>query len=363
MSAPRLEIDLNKVFYNAKTLVTRLNDRGISVTGVTKVALGSVEIANVLLQAGVISLGDSRISNIKSMRVSKSHLLMQQATTMLIRSPMLSQVAEVLEYADISCNTEIDVIKKLSDAAYRRGYNHHIVLMVELGDLREGIMPKDLTETVRAVLALPNIILKGIGANLACRSGVSPDPVNMMTLSQLAEDIETEFNLTLEIVSGGNSANLTWALDRQNETGRINHLRLGESIFLGCETLDRKPITGLYTDAIQLIAEVIEAKVKPSKPTGNIAQTAFGKVLPMVDRGNVSQAILAVGIQDVDTDGLRAVMGIEVTGASSDHLIVESAHGTLRVGEEIAFQVDYSALVRSMTSPFVSKKYLPCRHF
>ena len=32
--------------------------------------------------------------------------------------------------------------------------------------------------------------------------------------------------------------------------GKINNLRLGESIYLGCETLHRKPIPGLFTDAL-----------------------------------------------------------------------------------------------------------------
>ena len=66
--APRLEVDLGKISHNAHTLVQRLSSRGISVTGVTKAALGSADIANVMLQAGVSSLGDSRIENIESMR-------------------------------------------------------------------------------------------------------------------------------------------------------------------------------------------------------------------------------------------------------------------------------------------------------
>ena len=36
---PRLEIDLDKIHHNARTLVERLAKRGISVTGVTKVVM------------------------------------------------------------------------------------------------------------------------------------------------------------------------------------------------------------------------------------------------------------------------------------------------------------------------------------
>jgi predicted amino acid racemase len=355
MPAPRLVIDLDKIYHNARTLVDRLAQRGISVTGVTKAALGCAEIAATLLAAGVKRLGDSRIENIEAM-----HLAQVPASMTLIRSPMLSQVQRVVEHADISFNTELEVIRKLSREAQRAGRNHGVIFMVELGDLREGIMPDDLTDTVRETLSLPNIVFKGIGTNLACRSGVSPDGRNMAKLSELADSIEATLGLAVEIVSGGNSANLEWALSGE-QIGRINDLRLGEAILLGRETLHRQPIDELHTDAITLCAEVIEAKAKPSKPTGRIAQTAFGTTPPVTDRGWVTQAILAVGQQDIDPTGLQAPTGIDVLGASSDHLILESDRCELSVGAEMIFQLNYSALLRAMTSPFVTKVLTNCR--
>lgn len=349
MTAPRLEIDLDKIRHNARTLVGRLGKRGISVTGVTKATLGSAEIAATMLEAGVKGLADSRIENIEALPLGQIH-----ASMTLIRSPMLSQAKRVVAHADASYNTEIEVIKKLSLEAQKAGRTHEVILMVELGDLREGIMPRDLLDCVRETLNLPNIAFKGIGTNLACRSGVSPDGKNMTLLSELADLIEATFGLTVEIVSGGNSANLDWALSAA-AIGRINDLRLGEAILLGCETLHRQPIDGLYTNAITLYAEVIEAKIKPSKPLGRIAQTAFGEGLPLIDRGLIKQAILAVGHQDIDPFGLQAPAGIDVMGASSDHLILESHNFELSVGAEVAFQLNYSALVRAMTSPFIAK--------
>ena len=349
MPAPRLEIDLAKIVHNARTLVERLAKRGISVTGVTKATLGSVEIAGALLRAGVAALGESRIENIEALR--RDHV---SAPTYLIRSPMLSQVERIVMHANVSFNSEIEVIRRLSHAAQKLGRSHGVVLMVELGDLREGIMPDDLFEIVRETLRLPNINFKGIGTNLACRCGVSPDGKNMAELSALADSIEATFDLKIEIVSGGNSANLQWALSGE-EIGRINDLRLGESILLGCETLQRQPIDGLHTDAITLFAEVIESKLKPSLPTGKIAQTAFGPAPDLTDRGEVRQMILAIGRQDIDPSGLQPPAGYTVMGASSDHLILESSGDGLPVGAEVPFQLNYSALVRAMTSPFITK--------
>jgi predicted amino acid racemase len=349
MTAPRLEVDLQKIHHNARTLVERLAGRGISVTGVTKATLGSPEIARALLSAGVRGLGDSRIENIESMRRARV-----AASMTLIRSPMLSQAHRVVAHADVSFNTELDVISGLSRAAEKTRRSHGIVLMVELGDLREGIMPGKIESTVRETLRFPYITLVGIGTNLACRSGVAPDARNMAELSAIARSIEAVFGLTVAIVSGGNSGNLTWALSSR-DTGRINDLRLGESILLGRETLRRQPIDGLHTDAITLVAEVIESKVKPSRPWGEIAQAAFGETPRATDRGHISQAIFAIGQQDTDPRGLDAPPGIDVLGDSSDHLITESSGDRLAVGAEVRFQLNYSALVRAMTSPFVVK--------
>jgi predicted amino acid racemase len=351
VTAPRLEIDLDKIHHNAHTLVERLAPTGISVTGVTKATLGSPEVANVLLGAGVSGLGDSRIDNIEVMRRARVG-----APIMLIRSPMLSQVDRVVAHADASCNTELDVIRALSSAARKAERTHGILLMVELGDLREGILPGDLEGIVSETLNLPNVTLQGIGCNLACQSGVAPDAKNMAALSDLADTIDATFGITLKTISGGNSANLPWALSGAS-AGRINQLRLGEAILLGCEPLHRQPIEGLHTDAFTFVAEVIESKIKPSEPWGELAQTAFGEPMPTTDKGSQPRTILAAGRQDVDPNGLSSLLGVEVLGASSDHLIVNT-DSCLPPGSELTFQLNYAALMVAMTSPFVTKVLL-----
>lgn len=350
MTAPRLEIDLDKIRHNARVLVDRLGARGISVWGVTKAMPGLPDIARALLSAGVSGLADSRIENIKSLRLAPI-----DADMALIRSPMISQAALVVGNADMSLNTELDVISELSKAACAMGRKHGILLMVELGDLREGILPRDLEDVVRQVLHFPNITLKGIGTNLACRCGVVPDAKNMGELSGLADAIDATFGPVLSIVSGGNSSNLNWVLEGA-DTGRINNLRLGESILLGCEPLHRQPIEGLYTDAFTLVAEVIESKVKPSRPWGEVAEAAFGAVVPLAETGDISQAICALGHMDTDPEGLTPPSGIKILGSSSDHLILDSGEKRLPVGADIAFQLNYSALIRASVSPFITKQ-------
>ena len=354
MSAPKLEIRLDLIRHNTRNLVGRLGDRGIDVCGVTKATLGSREIAAAMLAGGVTSLGESRIENVEALRRAGVN-----SEIMLVRSPMPSQVERVVSAADLSLTTEFEVIYQLSVSARQQGRRHGVVLMVELGDLREGIMPDDLLKVASDVLELPGVVLRGIGTNLACHSGVVPDDFNMAELSALANSLEATLGVELDIVSGGNSAHLDWVLNAGSAIGRINHLRLGESILLGLEPLRRSVPDGLKTDAFTLFGEVIESKHKPFRPRGNLAQTAFGQTrLAQATRGAGTRVIVALGRQDVDTDGLFPPAGYEILGASSDHLLLTTYSDPPSVGSELRFGLNYSALVRAMTSPFISRQFV-----
>jgi predicted amino acid racemase len=229
---------------------------------------------------------------------------------------------------------------------------HKIILMVELGDLREGLLPLAVHGAVENILELDGIELAGIGANLACFGGIKPDNENMGQLSLIAKEIELEFGLTLAFVSGGNSANYEWFISTQ-DVGRINHLRLGESIFLGCETLHRNPVPGLFTDACTLFAEVIESAIKPSLPYGEVCQDVSGQIPKFEDLGRIRRTILGIGAQDVLVSGLTPRSGIDILGASSDHIIMNTGKIVYIAGDEVAFDLNYGALLSAMTSPYV----------
>lgn len=349
MSAPRLEVDLVKVEANTRHLVQLLRPRGISVTGVTKAALGSREVGTAMLRGGASGLADSRIENLARHVASTA----AEVPRTLIRSPMISQATQVVRSATTSLNTSLPVIDALDGAARRQRRTHQIVLMVELGDLREGISPADVVTIARATRQHRRVRLVGLGANLACQNGVVPDDCNMAELSRLVGQVEDATGETLPVVSGGNSANLPWALSTSS-VGRVNDLRLGEAILLGTEPLNRTAMPGLHTDAFQLVAEVIETSVKPARPWGSLAQTAYGELAPARPGGTIRQAILALGRQDVTVEGLLPPPGIRILGMSSDHLVVDCGDHRPQVGDELTFGLGYGALVQAMTSPFVA---------
>jgi predicted amino acid racemase/D-alanyl-D-alanine dipeptidase len=350
MATPRLEINLGKIGNNIKTLKKLYGLKGVDIIGVTKAVCGNSDIADIFVKNGIKILADSRISNIRKMRTEGV-----QAQFLLLRTPILSQVEEVVKYSDISLNSEIAVIKKLSKFAVEQNVKHKIILMVEMGDLREGIMPMDLDITIEQITKLKGIELIGLGTNLACFGGIKPDEKKMQSLSFIANDIEAKFGLKLDLISGGNSANYNWFMSTKN-IGRINNLRIGESIFLGRETLHRNQIPGLFTDAFTLVAEVIESKTKPYIPNIEVSQDAFGNNPEFKDNGLMKRAILGVGLQDVIVSGLTPKLDVEIIGASSDHIIVNSKKLEFKVGNELAFDLNYGALLSAMTSPYIIKK-------
>ncbi len=348
---PRIEITLSQIQHNARILCELYGEQGISLMGVSKAVLGEPLIAEAMIRGGVKFIADSRLENIQRMknsRVSAQFVLLRTAP---------SQAESVVEDVDISLNTEIVTLEKLNYYASLQNKIHQIILMVEMGDLREGILPDDIFLFIEKVLCLSHLKIIGVGCNLACYGGIKPDAQKMQQLSALTDAIEKKFDLNLSITSGGNSANYKWYKSTK-QVGRINNLRIGESILLGYETVNNKAIPKLHTNAFKLIAEVIESKVKPSLPFGEIGRDAFGNIPVFKDCGMHQRAIIALGKQDTLISGLSTNQDLEILGSSSDHTVIDSKNFDLKVGVGVNFNLDYGSLLMAMTSPFIKKQFI-----
>ena len=352
MQTPRVTMDLDKIEHNARAIVELCRSHGIEVSGVTKATCGQPEVAKAMLRGGVASIADSRLENIRRMQVAGI-----DTDYMLVRIPALSAVDDVVAMAGLSLNSELGVLEALSDAAQRLDLTHDVLLMVDLGDLREGVWPGDLIPLVRAALGLPGIRIKGLGTNLACFAGVRPSVENMRQLVALAAEIEQTFDLALEWISGINSSGLEM-IAAGAMPARVNHARIGEAILLGRETTRRKPWPDTFQDAFAIHAEVLQINRKPSVPVGDRSENAFGELQQFEDRGEVHRALLNLGREDVDVTGLvPREPGVEIAGASSGYLVVDvtGAGRTFRVGDELSFDLNYAALLAAMTSEYVQK--------
>jgi len=349
---PCVDVDLGKLTHNAKIILDLCNKRNIEVASVTKVFCAQSPITEAILKAGVTGVADSRISNLKKSKDLDCKKLM-------IRIPMISESYDIVRYSDTSLNSELATIRALSVAAKDLNKTHNIILMIDIGDLREGVLIQDATSTVRKILELDNIKLIGLGTNVTCYGGVIPDRENLGILIKLKGDLEKTFDISLPLISGGNSSSLYMVI---NDTmpKEITQLRIGESILLGRETAYGMAVANCYEDAFILKGEIVEIKNKPSIPTGNIGVDAFGNIPHFEDLGVRKRAILAVGRQDIRLEGLVPVdSDISVFGASSDHLILDitDSKNELSVGDIVDFNVDYGCLMAAMTSPYVEKYY------
>jgi len=351
---PRLDIYLDKIRNNSENIKSLCSKHGIEVVGITKGCCAITEVGQAIIDGGINILGDSRIENLE--RLKKSELKVE---TMLIRIPMLSEVDRVLDWADISLNSEISVIKSLSQEALKRKIVHRIILIIDLGDLREGIMPDDTLQMVGEIRKLPGVKLIGIGANFCCISGVMPTRKNLTKLVKLTEEIENNFHINLEVISGGNTSVLKLVED-DLIPDKINQLRIGIGILLGQDDVRLRNIAGTYQDTIILTAEVIEVKEKPSLPQGEIGRDAFGEIPVFQDLGIRKRAILAIGKQDIHLNSLVPMKKeVKIVGASSDHLIIDITDfkEELKVGEEVKFRLNYPALLSATTSKYINKYF------
>ena len=146
---------------------------------------------------------------------------------------MLSEVKDVIRLADISLNSEFEVIKALNDEARAQGKLHKVILMADLGDLREGFWDKDEMIKVAEYIEnkMINIQLVGIGTNVGCYGSISPTVEKLEELVEIAEKIEERLGRQLEYISGGATSSLMRVWDK-NIPKRINMLRVGEGILL-----------------------------------------------------------------------------------------------------------------------------------
>lgn len=351
---PRINIDLKKLKHNTLSLMEICKKYDIEITPVTK-AVGALEgVVRLFDECGINMVADSRIVNLTKMAFLKQKKV-------LLRLPMISYVNEVVEFSDISLNSELLTVEALNEAAKNQNKMHEIILMIELGDLREGILLPDVHHFVREVLKMSNIHLAGVGTNLTCYGGVIPDEAKLKTLADIARDIESTFGIKLDIVSGGNSSTLKLLLDGKKIDSRINNLRIGEGLFIGREAAYGTHIEGLHGDVFTLEAEIIELKEKNSVPDGTRNMNAFGEKVEIKDVGVHTRAIIALGRQDVDYTSLTPFdKNIIALGASSDHTILDITHSKnkYKVGDIISFYIFYPALLGLMTSPYINKNYV-----
>ena len=346
-------VDLAKIEANTRAIVSAMP--GVDIVGVTKVTCGDPRVARAMLAGGAIALGESRLEN--AMRLREDGIT---APIWLVRAPVPALAEEAVRVSDVSVVSELAIAQALDAAAGRLGRRYGLLVMVDIGDLREGMMPDELPSFLDAVSRMTHVDVVGLGASLTCYGAIVPDERNLEVLASLAAVAREQVGSPL-CISAGSSTSISIVM-RGEAPASVDNLRIGEAIMLGVDPATREPIPGLllHRDAVTVSAPVIECKVKPSLPFGTAAQDAFGTVPSFTDRGLRRRALLALGRQDVPPEGLVPVdPRMEVLGASSDHLVldVDALPQAPQIGDSISFVPGYSAMLALFTSPYVAKEY------
>ena len=356
MKGTYLEIRLGKIAENAAAVKELCGKRQIEVLGVTKGCSAIPEVASAFMEGGIHKLADARLENIRMLRERGFTNSMT-----LLRLPMPSRAGQVVRYADCSLNSEFRTIKALSDAAAAEGKLHQVILMLELGDLREGMYPQDALRLMEESKKLPGIFVTGIGANVGCYGGVLPTKRNLTFLCEVAKALEQNSGRTVPVISGGATSSLS-LIESGEMPERVNQVRVGEGILLGTDTSRSRKIPWLHQDAFLLHAEVVEVRSKPSIPLGMTGQDAFGQMPSFEDLGIRKRAIVAMGRQDVPPEGIIPEdPGVRVLGGSSDHILldIEEAKNRYRVGDMMSFGLRYQGLLHACSSPYIRRVMLP----
>lgn len=336
----RIEIDIEKIRENSLFLVSSLRKSGISVTGVTKGVSGNPRVARAMLNGGITCLADSRISNVLRMR--KDGI---SCPIILLRQCPISEIKQAIKQCEASFISDLGSLVELSKTACEVERKHGIVLMVEVGDGRDGLLLHQLPDAISLIKSLPNIYLTGLAANFGCLVESLPKQIMFVRFERALSLAQNLLGIPIQIKSVGGSSAMG-SLRSNDSITRGRNLRLGESILLGSEPSTGKPIDGLHQDIFSMYIEVIEC-----------SRAGESLLSPKSQHGKHSRLVLAAGNQDTDVGGLSSKLGIQIIGSTSDHMVVHSKE-SYQVGSELRFSLNYNALARAMCSPDVAVEFI-----
>lgn len=350
-----LKLYRDKLKHNYNYLNEVFRSGGIEWAIVTKILCGHRDYLKEVIHLRIKEVCDSRISNLKKVKE-----IDETVQTVYIKPPARRSISDIVHYADASFNTEFETIKLLSNEAVKQNKLHKIIIMIELGDLREGIMGEQVIDFYEAVFKLPNIKITGIGSNLNCLHGVMPSEDKLVQLSLYKQLIEIKFDREIPWVTGGTSVVFPFILQHRLPKG-INHFRIGETLYFGNNLIDDAPIPEMKQGVIKLFTEIIELIEKPKVPIGNMAANPAG-VETEVDENDYGKksyrGIIDVGLLDISPDFLIPDdEKIQVTNASSDMLILDLGENdnNYKVGDLISFKLKYMGALSLLNSSYIDK--------
>ncbi len=358
---PRIVLDLKKLKNNVNVVKDLCHKNNIACAVVIKGFNGIKEATRCILDQDVDMIATSRLEQFEEVAGYKPEI-----PRLMLRIPAISEIDDLIKLTDISLASELETLKaieariseqkELCEVLRSEGRKdrldkkYKIILMADLGDLREGFWDEsELIEAAKYIASeAKKLELVGIGTNLGCYGSIEATPQKMEELIALEKKLEIVTGKKLQYISGGGTTSLPLVVNGDMPS-EINMLRVGEGIAIAKDlpNLWDCHIDGLSDDVFALKAQIVEIKDKPTYPQGNIKCDAFGFTPEYEDRGIRKRALIALGKIDYGyLELIEAEPGIKVVGASSDHTIldIEDAKRDLKIGDIIELKLKYGAV-------------------
>jgi len=354
-----VRIHIEKIYENIDIIhkLMLANDKEWSL--VLKCLGGEREIIDKVLEYPLVHKIHS-ISSSHWQELSLAKELHSNLRTIVIRPTFLKLSNVIIDNCDISLESSLAAIKALNDSAKNADKNHNIVVMIEMGDLREGIRREGLIPFYNNVFELKNIRIVGIGANIGCMFGDLPTYDKLLHLVLYSQLLEAKYNSKMELVSGGTSITLP-LLDTGEVPVGVNHFRIGEAVFLGTSPYDNRRYAGLNTDCFEFESNILELYRKESLPEKKVRLTSkskeelnqreYGSYKALVDFGNI----------DVDPRNLISLdKKVRFFGNSSDLSVYDLGENLreYKTGDVLRFTMKYIGLAQLMNSKYIEKTFV-----
>lgn len=285
----------------------------------------------------------------------------QDVERVLIQLSPLSQASLVVAKFSRSFQSTPEALSGLDQAAAALGRTHEVLLMVDLGDGREGLRIDEVADVLDGARQLKNIRMAGFGATLACLGTRGPDEDVIRDMAWL-RDLFVARGIGMPVVSAGGSIFCRW-LDT-NGSGPITEVRVGDPFLLGEDIYLRQKLPGgpFRQDVCMITAEVLEVRTRVINPgLRPVLHHADGQeTLPARPAsGRRARALLDIGRFHTEVGDLVCLLpGAEMVGLSSGYMVLDvtNCRNPIAVGQQILFHPGYWAMARAFRTQTVTIK-------
>ncbi|WP_267554342.1 alanine racemase [Rhizobium rhizogenes] len=345
-----LAVNLKSIEANLRFIKNEADRNGLELVFVVKPCHDYAPILQLVDRQSPAYLG---MSKIQIARNFSERLSTPVLTTSL---PTAHQADDIVRYSKASLNSDPSILDALDRAAEKYGVKHGYFLMVDVGDLREGVLPHEAPAVMRRILAKNhrNLIFEGLGTNYACANGVQPTYENLNSLYRLARGLAEE-GIRVPKISLGGSSIIHW-MSSEILASWPTQVRIGQAAFLGTIPVGDEPFVGLRTDTLRFCGTIVEIQDKPAAING---ASPLGEQAAVEAIGIRKRAILDFGVVDADPRALiPRESGVRIVTANSDYTVIDvtGSAESLHIGSSIYFDLKYRAMLQGFLSPYLSKR-------